>query len=241
MDAPSVTNSGDSRHAIRRLRELADPKHAVNLLRFFKTGPGQYGAGDQFLGLRVPQIRKVGREFRHLPLREVLELLQSKWHEVRLLALLIMVEQYKRGDERQRAEIYRQYLRNTSRINNWDLVDSSAPHIVGAYLRERSRAPLRKLARSKSLWERRIAMIATQHLIRNADFDDALHIAEILVRDENDLIHKAVGWMLRELGARDRSALRSFLTRHAPTMPRTMLRYAIEHLSPAERRRWMSL
>jgi 3-methyladenine DNA glycosylase AlkD len=227
--------------AVRRLQELADPRHAVNLLRFFKTGPGQYGAGDAFLGLRVPQLRQLVREFRHLDLAEVVELLQSKWHEARLLALMIMVEQYKRGDERERREIYRHYLRNTARINNWDLVDSSAPHIVGAHLRDRSRAPLVKLARSKSLWERRIAMLATQHLIRNAEFDDALRIAEILVRDEHDLIHKAVGWMLRELGDRDRGALQSFLAKYAATMPRTMLRYAIEHLSVAERRRWMSL
>lgn len=224
--------------AVRRLRDFADPRHAVNLLRFFKTGPGQYGEGDQFLGLRVPQIRQVVREFRELELAEAIELLRSKWHEARLLALLIMVERYKRGDERQRREIYRQYLRHTARINNWDLVDASAPHLVGAHLLERSRAPLTKLARSRSLWERRIAMIATQHFIRNGEVDETLRIAALLVNDGHDLIHKAVGWMLRESGDRDLVALRSFLGEHAATMPRTMLRYAIEHLPSAERLRW---
>jgi 3-methyladenine DNA glycosylase AlkD len=224
---------------IQRLKELADAKQAVVVAGFFKTGPGQYGEGDKFLGLRVPQVRAVAREFRDLPLKDVEKLLASELHEVRLCALLVLVDQYRRV-EAQRDAIYELYLRNMSRINNWDLVDSSAPQIVGAHLSSRSRAPLKKLARSKSLWERRIAMIATQHFIRNGEVDDALAIAAILIDDTHDLIHKAVGWMLREVGDRDPAALKTFLSEHAATMPRTALRYAIEHFSAAERKRWMA-
>ena len=207
-------------------------------LRFFRTGPGEYGEGDEFLGLKVPQIRKLAREFRALPLKEVEGLLKSKWHEARLLALVILVDQFERADERMRDAIFRLYLRSTKFINNWDLVDASAPHIVGAHIKDRSL--LTKLARSKSLWERRIAIVATQHFIRNHDLKDTFRLAKNLLDDKHDLIHKATGWMLREAGKRDRDALVAFLEEHATRMPRTMLRYAIEKFPPALRRRLMA-
>jgi 3-methyladenine DNA glycosylase AlkD len=226
---------------IRRVRELADPRRAVGLQRFFKTGKGQYGEGDKFLGLHVPQIRLLSREFADLPLAEIEKLLESDWHEARLLALVLLANAYRRADSRIKDQIYRLYLRRTDRINNWDLVDLSAPNVVGAHLSKRSRAPLHKLARSPSLWERRIAIIATHHFIQKREFDDTLRIAEILLRDEEDLMHKAVGWMLREVGKRDERTLLAFLDVHAGVMPRTALRYSIERLSPAQRKRYMKV
>jgi len=222
----------------RRLRTVANRERATHSLRFFKTGPGQYGEGDRFLGLTVPEMRRVVREFRELPLAGAEALLASPWHEERLVALMILVEQYRRTPAA-RAAIYRLYLGRTDRINNWDLVDVSAAHVVGAHLAERSRKPLYRLARSKSLWERRIAIVATQHFIRRNDFADTLAIARLLLRDRHDLIHKATGWMLREVGKRDEAALRAFLDEHAPTMPRTMLRYAIERFPPPLRRHYL--
>lgn len=221
------------------IRGLADDEHARLLQRFFKTGPGEYGEGDRFLGLRVPQVRRVAREFRTLSLSDVDVLLHSEWHEVRLLALLILVDQYRRGDAKTRSAIYRLYLANTKHINNWDLVDSSAPYIVGAHLESRSRAPLKRLARSRSLWERRIAVIATFHFIKHDDFDDTVSIVTMLLGDRHDLIHKAAGWALREVGKHDRAVLRAFLDEHAPEMPRTMLRYAIEHFAPRLRAKYL--
>lgn len=227
--------------AMRALRAVATPERAEGARRFFKTGPGEYGEGDQFLGVTVPDLRRVVREFRELGLGEVLELLRSPWHEARSLALLILCEQYKRGDDAVRKKIYDLYLGNTRFVNNWDLVDCSAPPIVGAHVRERDRAVLRKLARSKSLWERRIAIIATQHLIRAGELDETLRIAALLVNDGHDLIHKAVGWMLREVGDRDRAAEERFLREHVAHMPRTMLRYAIEKFPPALRREYLTM
>jgi 3-methyladenine DNA glycosylase AlkD len=221
------------------IRGFADDEHALTLRRFFKTGPGEYGEGDRFLGLRVPQVRKVAQEFRALPLADVAGLLKSEWHEVRLLALIILVDQYQRGDPKAREALYRLYLANTARINNWDLVDTSAPYIVGAHLANRSRAPIRRLARSHSLWERRIAILATFHFIQNDDFDDAIAIVTMLLHDRHDLIHKAAGWALREVGKRDRTVLRAFLDEHASEMPRTMLRYAIEHFDPHSRQKYL--
>lgn len=206
---------------------------------FFKTGPGQYGEGDRFLGSRVPDLRKVAREFASLSMTEIQSLLASPWHEERLLALVILVRQYAKGEERERNAIYALYLRSTGRINNWDLVDVSAPQIVGLHLLTRDRRPLYRLVKSRSVWERRIAIIATQQFIRGGEFEDTLALAEALLDDEHDLIHKAAGWMLREVGKRDRRALEAFLDRHAATMPRTMLRYAIERLPPARRRRYL--
>ena len=234
--------TGAALASVRRdLKKVARPDRAEGHASFFKTGPGEYGAGDRFLGVTVPQLRTIAREYRDMPLKYVVKLLQSPWHEERLLALLIMVGQYARADGPTRQTIHQLYLRNTKSINNWDLVDSSAAQIVGAHLEPRDRRVLRKLARSKSMWERRIAMIATYHYIRQRDFKDALTIAGLLRRDEHDLIHKAVGWMLREVGKRDRGAEERFLRRHARTMPRTMLRYAIEKFPQPLRRRYLSM
>jgi 3-methyladenine DNA glycosylase AlkD len=176
----------------------------------------------------VPALRKLSKEFTPIPIAEAIKLLQSRWHESRLLALMILARKHERGDEKERDEIYRLYLANTNRINNWDLVDTSAPAIVGAHLLARDRAPLYSLAKSISLWERRIAIISTHYFIRRGDFADTLRIAEILLDDPHELIHKACGWMLREVGKRDQHVLERFLRKHASRMPRTMLRYAIE-------------
>jgi 3-methyladenine DNA glycosylase AlkD len=232
----SAARSSKTSDAKKRLRDFATEERAAVNRRYFKTGSGQYGEGDNFLGVSVPNLRTVTREFRALPVDGVLELLHSDWHEERLLSTLILVEQYKKNPD----EIYALYIANAKFINNWDLVDSSAPYIVGAHLYERSRAPLRKLAKSKNLWERRIAILATQYFIRKDDFDETLTIAELLLRDDEDLIHKAVGWMLREVGNRDRIVLEQFLDEHASEMPRTMLRYAIEKFSPEERKRYLA-
>ena len=194
-------------------------------------------AGDRFLGVRVPDLRRVAREFRDAPLGAALALLRSPLHEERLLALVLLVERFERGDERERARIYEQFRKHTPRyVNNWDLVDTSAAPIVGAYLEARDRRPLRVLARSTSLWERRVAIVATFAYIRKRDFADTLAIAKLLRGDREDLIHKAVGWMLREVGNRDRDMLERFLRKHHARMPRTMLRYAIEKL-PEQRRK----
>ncbi len=224
----------------RDLRAVSSARRAAVNRWFFKTGPGDYGEGDRFLGIAVPDLRRVARAHADLPRNDVLRLLRSKWHEERLLALVILVRQYARADERGRRAIHRLYLGNTRWINSWDLVDASAAPIVGAHLEKGERILLRRLARSKSVWERRIAMIATSHYIRNGDFADALAIAGMLVEDEHDLIQKAVGWMLREIGNRDRQAEERFLRRHARTMPRTMLRYAIEKFPDPLRREYLN-
>jgi 3-methyladenine DNA glycosylase AlkD len=208
-------------------------------MRYFKTGPGQYGEGDRFLGVTVPQTRRVVREFRELPLAEVAALLRSPWHEVRLCALLLLVRRFERGDAAERRAIFALYLGSTAHIDSWDLVDLSAPRIVGGWLQDRSRAPLYRLARSRRLWERRIAILATAHFIARLDFADALALSEILLDDDHDLMHKAVGWMLREVGKRDVGALEAFLEAHRARMPRTALRYAIERFPEAQRRRFL--
>ena len=219
----------------KALRELANPDIAEHSKRFFKTGKGEYGEGDKFLGIRVPLIRRQAKQFRDTSLAEVGKLLESGYHEERLCAVLILVLQFDGAAEQQKKAIYELYLSSTAYVNNWDLVDSSAHLIVGPYLERRSRRRLYKLARSTDLWERRIAIMATYHFIRNGDFDDTLALAELLLHDDHDLIHKAVGWMLREVGNRDRRAEEDFLESHYREMPRTMLRYAIEKLP--ERRR----
>jgi 3-methyladenine DNA glycosylase AlkD len=228
--------------AIRaRLRYLASPKIAEHSQRFFKTGPGDYRAGDRFLGIRVPDVRKVARDFRGAPLAAALPLLRSPLHEERLLALVLMVDLFKRGDEDARAAIYAQYLKHTPLyVNNWDLVDTSAQQIVGAHLETRDRTVLYELARSSSLWERRVAIIATFQFIKSSSFDDTLAIAKLLLHDPEDLIHKATGWMLREVGNRDRDAEERFLREHYASMPRTMLRYAIEKLPERRRRAYLA-
>jgi 3-methyladenine DNA glycosylase AlkD len=223
-----------------RLRALADPAIATHSQRFFKTGPGQYGAGDRFLGIRVPVLRKLARELRDLSEPAVLELLRSPFHEERLLALILLTARAERGTLTARRRIYRQYVaRVKDHVNSWDLVDVSAPSIVGAYLENRSREPLYALARSANLWERRVAIMATLRFIRQRDFADTLAICELLLDDDEDLIHKAAGWMLREVGNRDRAAAEAFLRRHCERMPRTMLRYAIEKYPEALRRSYL--
>ncbi len=224
-----------------RLKEFASPADAKFLRRYFKTGPGEYGAGDRFVGIRVPVLRRLAREFRGLPRRDVVALLQSPVHEERLLALIIMVNACRRGDDAARAEIYALYLAQLDRVNNWDLVDSSAPWIVGPHLLNRSRKILFRLARSKNLWHRRVAVLATFYFIRQGDFADALRLAELLRDDGHDLMHKAVGWMLREIGKRDLPALKKYLQSHAALMPRTMLRYAIEKMPERERQRYLKM
>ncbi|RJP36076.1 MAG: DNA alkylation repair protein [Desulfobacteraceae bacterium] len=218
-----------------RVRREANPKVASQLQRFFKTGPGQYGEGDVFLGIRVPDLRRLTRAFGDVPMPVLPLLLASPFHEERMLALLLMIRGFESGDERARKRIYRFYLSNTRHINNWDLVDASAPQIVGAYLHDREKTPLYELARSSMLWERRISMVAAFHDIRRHHFDDALAISALLLADKEDLIHKAAGWMLREIGKREVSVLERFLIRHYRDMPRTMLRYAIEKF-PEEKR-----
>ncbi|HLA86295.1 MAG TPA: DNA alkylation repair protein [Thermoguttaceae bacterium] len=225
----------NSRRAVAQLRRLASPDRAAVSARFFKTGPGEYGEGDRFIGVRVPEIRTVAKQFRDLPLAEIKTLLRSEIHEERLLALVILVGQFDKGDEAARKRIHDFYLANARWVNNWDLVDLSAPTIVGGYLENRSRRPVHRLAKSDGLWQRRIAVLATFHFIRRGDFDDTFKVAEMLLADREDLIHKAVGWMLREVGKRDTAVLETFLKKHHRAMPRTMLRYAIERF-PAKKR-----
>jgi 3-methyladenine DNA glycosylase AlkD len=227
-------------NALQQLQALADEKTATALRRFFKTGPGQYGEGDQFLGVKVPPLRKLARVFRGLPLAEADVLLQSPFHEARALALLILVDAFQRGDAKLKKEIHELYLSRTAFVNNWDLVDCSAEHVVGGFLVGRKRGLLKRLARSASVWERRIAMLATFHFIKRREFFDALDVAAALLYDRHDLIHKAVGWMLREVGKRDPAALEGFLWNHYRWMPRTMLRYAIERFPEPRRKQYLT-
>lgn len=222
-----------------RLRGIADPATAQASQGYFKTAAGEYGAGDVFLGIKVPVLRALLKNFRGVSLKTVAVLLQSQFHEERLFALLLLIDAYRRGGNADKAHVYELYLAHTEYINNWDLVDVSAPHIVGAFLADKPRQVLYELAVSESLWERRIAIIATLHFIRSNDFGDTLKIAEHLLADTHDLIHKAVGWMLREVGKRDQAAEEAFLRRHYQTMPRTMLRYAIERFPEAQRKQYL--
>ena len=230
----------DSETIIRKeLRSLASPETAAILQRFFKTGPGQYGEGDVFLGIKVPPLRALAKRHPDTDLDTVATLLDSRYHEERFFALLLLMQFYQRAPAEDQSAAYDLYLGNTHRINNWDLVDVSAPHIVGRHLQDRSRKVLHKLARSSMLWERRIAILSTLHFIRLHDFDDTLRIAATLLQDEHDLMHKAVGWMLREVGKRDLASEKVFLQQYYRTMPRTMLRYAIEHFPETERKNYL--
>lgn len=220
----------------KELRALASPEIALIQQGFFKTGKGQYGEGDLFLGIKVPLLRALAKQQRDAGLATVAQLLASKYHEERVFALLLLMLFYQRADESQQQAAFDLYLGNSARINNWDLVDISAPHIVGRHLEHKPRKVLHRMAKSESLWERRIAIIATFHFIRLGDFADTLKIAKMLLRDEHDLMHKAVGWMLREVGKRDHAAEEGFLLQHYHDMPRTMLRYAIERF-PEQRRK----
>lgn len=224
------------------MHAAADPEKAAFFPRFFKAGPGQYAEGDQFIGVTVPEQRKLAKKYRDLWLGDIEKLITSPWHEERLTGLLILVDNYKRGNEKSRQEIYNFYITHTKNINNWDLVDSSAEHIVGPQLQDNpyKMKVLTKLAESEMLWERRIAMLSTFHYIKQGKADEAIIIAEILLDDKHDLIQKAVGWMLREIGKRvDQTLLEQFLDQHAATMPRTTLRYAIEHFDTLKRQTYM--
>lgn len=223
------------------LRQMANPQKARDLARFFKTGKGEYAAGDKFLGVMVPQTRTLVKKYWNtVSLAETQRLLHGKFHEERLLALLILVKKFERGDKLARQKIYHLYLANIKSINNWDLIDLSAPRIVGAYLADRDQAILCRLAKSDNLWERRIAVLATFWFIARGEPNFALKIAENLVHDKEDLIHKAAGWMLREIGKRCGQAIEEeFLQKHCRAMPRTMLRYAIEHFPETKRKKYL--
>ena len=222
------------------LHSLADSERAQHAMRFFKTGVGEYGEGDKFLGIRVPVIRLSVKKYKDTSLDTAEKLLKSEYHEIRLFALLLLVSRYTKGNIVEQTRIYQLYLNSTQCINNWDLVDSSAPYIVGAYLDDNDKSILHELARSSLLWERRIAILATFYFIRKNKFGDALRIAEQLLNDPEDLIHKAVGWMLREIGKRDMTTEVAFLKKYYQQMPRTMLRYAIEKFSKAERHKYLT-
>ena len=224
----------------RALRDAASVEIAAHSKRFFKAGPGEYGEGDRFHGIRVPVVRRLAQQARELPLGKVRRLLDSPYHEARLMALILLAEHYGRGDTTCREEIYLFYLASTRKINNWDLVDASAHKIVGRHLESRSRKPLDKLAASKLLWDRRVAIIATYHFIQQGETETTFRLARKLRDDPHDLIHKAVGWMLREAGKKQNEVLLRFLDRHARRMPRTMLCYAMEKLTPAQRRKFMA-
>lgn len=230
----------DANDVIAALQVLADEKQQAVLLRFFKTGKGEYGEGDRFMGVRVPQVRAVAKEARALELTEVERLLADEVHEVRLCGFLILVQQYgKTRCEAVRESIVNCYLKNARRANNWDLVDLSAPKILGEWLLLRNRDVLYRLAASDNMWEQRIAMVTTWRIIRADQYEDTLRLAEILMAHPHDLIRKAVGWMLREVGKRDREVLTDFLDRYATRLSRTSLRYAIEHFPPDLRREYM--
>jgi 3-methyladenine DNA glycosylase AlkD len=219
---------------------LSNPVKAKLLSRFFKTGKGQYGEGDVFLGIPVPQQRKVAKKYVNLSLNDLQKLLFSEIHEHRLTAIIILVSKYKKANYMSKSEIFNFYLKNTKNIDNWDLVDLSAPKIVGDYLINKDTAILSELAKSNNLWERRIAILSTFAFIRNNNFEDALNISELLLQDKHDLIHKAVGWMLREIGKRDQEAEEQFLNKYCIKMPRTMLRYAIEKFSENKRKFYLN-
>jgi 3-methyladenine DNA glycosylase AlkD len=223
---------------------LASPERAKANTAYFKTGPGQYGEGDQFAGLTLPQMRSLVKKYRDLGIDDCEELLHSPLHEERMLALLLLVQRCraKRTGQSARERIYGLYLTNTSYVNNWDLVDVSAPYIVGPFLQDRPRDVLLRLAASELVWDRRIALLATFHFIKQSDCSDALRVAEALMGDKHDLIHKAMGWMLREVEKRcGHSTLTTFLDKHAATMPRTALRYALERFDPQERAHYMGV
>ena len=221
------------------MRFEADEEKAEVLRRFFKTGPGDYGEGDVFLGLPVPRLRTLAREYAGIGRNQIRSLIKSPVHEERMLALLLLVGKYGEGDEKTKERIFAFYIRHAGFVNSWDLVDVSAPPIVGEHLLNRDRDPIYALARSSSLWERRIAVVATMAFIRRGQFRDTLALAERLLPDREDLIHKAVGWMLREVGKRDLEAEERFLKAHCRNMPRTMLRYAIEKLAPSSRKLYL--
>ena len=228
---------------LSELQSIGSSEKAVHLSRFFKTGPGQYGEGDRFLGVMVPYSRAIAKANKAMPLEEVQLLLESSWHEARLCALLILVYRFKERKitEEEREQIYSFYIKNARRCNNWDLVDLSCRDIVGEYLVDKDRSILYRLADSENLWEQRIAVVATWAFIRRSDFNDTLALAERLMAHKHDLMHKAVGWMLREVGKKDRETLTNFLEKNATQLPRTTLRYAIEHYPEPQRQYFLKM
>jgi len=221
------------------LEKLRNPKKAKILQRFFKTGKGEYGEGDIFLGIVVPTQRLVAKKYTELTLKDLQKLLSEKVHEYRLIALIILIQKYKKASIKAKKEIVAFYLKNTKKINNWDLVDISCRDILGNFLLDKHRAILYKLAKSKNIWKRRIAIISTFEFIKHGQLEDTLRISEMLLKDSHDLIHKAVGWMLRELGKKNRSLEEEFLEKHYIDMPRTMLRYAIEKFEEKKRKHYL--
>ncbi|OGE79223.1 MAG: DNA alkylation repair protein [Candidatus Doudnabacteria bacterium RIFCSPHIGHO2_01_FULL_46_14] len=224
---------------IKEIRKLSNPKRARISLGFFKTGKGHYGEGDLFLGLKVPECRNIAKKHISAGFTAIGKLLKSKFHEERLIALLILTYQFEKADQKGQKEIFNFFLANTKYVNNWDLVDLSSYKIVGQYLLDKNRRLLYKLANSKNLWERRIAIVSTYQFIRNHQFVDTLKISGLLLKDKHDLIHKAVGWMLREVGKRSQHILQKFLSKNANSMPRTALRYAIERFPEKQRLKYL--
>lgn len=226
----------------KEIRSCANPEKAKILMRFFKTGKGEYAEGDVFLGIMVPTQRIIAKNFYNLSLADVEKLLHSKYHEERLIALFILVHQFEKGDMEKKKTIFSLYLENTKHVNNWDLVDLSAHKVVGEFLFQKGKgiALLKKLVKSNDLWERRIAVLATFQYIKYNSFTESLEIAELLLHDAHDLIHKSVGWMLREIGKRDQETEEEFLKKYAKEMPRTMLRYAIEKFPEEKRKRYLA-
>ena len=229
----------DVQNIQRKLKQLGSKEKAKILQRFFKTGPGEYGEGDAFIGIKVPELRKLAKEYDGITTPQVKRLLTSAIHEERLLSLFILVRKYEKGDDAEKKGIYDLYLNHTKYVNNWDLVDASAQHIVGAFLMNKKKEPLYRLAKSTDLWERRISVLATFYFIKHDKFTETLKIAQILLTDREDLIHKAVGWMLREIGNRHLPAEEKFLKKHYKKMPRTMLRYAIEKFPESKRQKYL--
>ena len=225
----------------KKIRELQDPQKKLILQRFFKTGHGEYAEGDLFLGVTVPQIRWIVRDCKERLVKALVPILKSDYHEERMAALLSLVAIYKKGDEKEREDIFEIYKSHTKYINNWDLIDLTAEHIIGDYLKDKPKTLLTEFARSSSLWERRIAILSTFKYIKSGSYDETFRIAKILLNDKEDLIHKGVGWMLREVGKRcSQKAEEEFLQRHYKNMPRTMLRYAIERFEESLRKRYLA-
>lgn len=223
----------------QRLSGQSNPQIAKQLSKFFKTGKGQYAEGDIFIGIRMPVLRKIAKKALTLPLNDIPKLLKSKIHEHRMLALLILIYKYQKADNDLQSKIFKIFIDNRKYVNNWDLVDISSPHISGAYLLDKDKTVVYKLAKSENLWDRRIAIVSTFAFIRNNQFEDTFKLAEILLNDKQDLIHKAVGWMLREIGKRDLKSEKNFLKTRYKKMPRTMLRYAIEKFDEPERQKYL--
>ncbi len=225
---------------LQEFRKQKNPEKALVLQRFFKTGPGDYGEGDKFHGIVVPIIRKFSKKYIELSMSDLEKVIQSQWHEERLLALLILVLQYQRTDDiKTQKKIYQFYVKHQKFINNWDLVDLTAPHIVGHFLFDKDKSVLIKWADSKLLWRRRVAVLATFYFIRQNQFNETLKLAKQLLKDKEDLMHKSVGWMLREIGKRDVKVLENFLQKYRSKMPRTMLRYAIEKFPEKKRKAYL--